>query len=203
MCGFLAARHTDLSSLTRDQTLTPCTGRHSLNHGTTREVPLLVTSYIRLSIQILFFPFSLLWFSCLKISLFILWVCYQIEVSIVYFSTPSFNLYATIKSLKASSDKESKFSDCLFISLLKVLCTFACFFLTEGNKRRDELEKLVLTFFCKTRSSIDELPQAFVFLENSLFLLHIWMITLLDRVFWGDHFHLSVFEKVIRLSPGL
>ena len=144
MCGFLAARHTYLSSLTRDQTLTSCARRHSLNHRTareapllvtsciplsnslnhrtTREAPLLVTSYIPLSIQVLFFPFSLLWFSCLKISLFILWVCYQIEVSIVYFS---FNLYAIIKCLKANSDKESQFSDCLFISLLKVLCTFA------------------------------------------------------------------------------
>ena len=120
-----------LSSLTRDQTLTPCARRHSLNHRTTRETPLLVTSYIPLSIQVLFFPFSLLWFSCLKISLFILWVCYQIEVSIVYFS---FNLYAIIKCLKANSDKESQFSDCLFISLLKVLCTFA--FLFPFNKRK-------------------------------------------------------------------
>ena len=29
----------DLSSLTRDQTCTPCTGRQSLNHWTTREAP--------------------------------------------------------------------------------------------------------------------------------------------------------------------
>ena len=28
-----------LSSLTRDQTCTPCTGRQSLNHWTTREAP--------------------------------------------------------------------------------------------------------------------------------------------------------------------
>ena len=30
----------DLSSLTRDRTCTPCIGRRSLNHWTTREVPL-------------------------------------------------------------------------------------------------------------------------------------------------------------------
>ena len=29
----------DLSSLTRDQTCTPCIGRRSLNHWTAREVP--------------------------------------------------------------------------------------------------------------------------------------------------------------------
>ena len=29
----------DLSSPTRDQTLTPCIGRPSLNHWTTREIP--------------------------------------------------------------------------------------------------------------------------------------------------------------------
>ena len=166
MCGFLAARHMDLSSLTRDQTLTPCTRRLSLNHRPTREVPLLVTSYIHLSIQVLFFPFSLLWFSCLKICLFILWVCYQIEVSIVYFS---FNLYATIKCLKANSDKESQFSDCLFISLLKVLCTSAFLFPFNKRKQKKWVRKVCFNiFFCKTRSSIDELPQAFVFLEKSI-----------------------------------
>ena len=36
---FLAMRHVDLSSLTRDQTHTPCTGRWPLTHWTTRELP--------------------------------------------------------------------------------------------------------------------------------------------------------------------
>ena len=34
----------DLSSLIRDQTHTPCSGRRSLNHWTTREVPQLVVN---------------------------------------------------------------------------------------------------------------------------------------------------------------
>ena len=37
-CGLLATRHVDLSSLTRDRTHTPCIGRPSFNHWTTREV---------------------------------------------------------------------------------------------------------------------------------------------------------------------
>ena len=38
----------DLSSLTRDQTCTPCIGRRSLNHWTTREVPrfLFIVCYV-------------------------------------------------------------------------------------------------------------------------------------------------------------
>ena len=39
---FLATRHVHHSSLTRDQTHTPCIGRQNLNHQTTREVPRLI-----------------------------------------------------------------------------------------------------------------------------------------------------------------
>ena len=37
--GFLVMRHVVFSSLTRDQTYTPCIGRCSLNHWTARAVP--------------------------------------------------------------------------------------------------------------------------------------------------------------------
>ena len=37
--GFLVVRHVVFSSLTRDQSYTPCVGRCSLNHWTARAVP--------------------------------------------------------------------------------------------------------------------------------------------------------------------
>ena len=40
LCLYVVAiRHVDISSQTRDWTGTPCIGRWSLNHWTTREVP--------------------------------------------------------------------------------------------------------------------------------------------------------------------
>ena len=66
----------------------------------------------------------------LKLSLFIWWGCYQIEVAIAIFSNFP---YAITKWLKIYSDKEFQFSDSvfLFITLLKVLCAFAFLFLVE------------------------------------------------------------------------
>ena len=61
-------------------------------------------------------------------------VCYQIEVAIVIFTAFSpFNLYAIINCLTTSSDIELQFSDSvsLFITLLKVFCTFALSFKGE------------------------------------------------------------------------
>ena len=40
--GFLPRGMWDLSSLTRDQTSTPCNGRQNLNHWIIREVPQIV-----------------------------------------------------------------------------------------------------------------------------------------------------------------
>ena len=39
---WLATRYVHLSSLTRDQTHTPCIGRQNLNHQTTGEAPRLI-----------------------------------------------------------------------------------------------------------------------------------------------------------------
>ena len=45
----------DLSSLTRDQTRTPCIGRQSLNHWTTRKVPILIFTLSQIILRRIYF----------------------------------------------------------------------------------------------------------------------------------------------------
>ena len=47
---FFVMRHLDLSFLTRDQTCTPCIGRQSLSHWTTREVPRKILKVMQLMV---------------------------------------------------------------------------------------------------------------------------------------------------------
>ena len=106
---------------------------------------LLIASYLHLPIWILFFPFPLWGLYCLKLSPFILWVCYQVEVAIVIFA---------IISVQKHSDIELKISDSVCLSPYPKFCALFPF----GFKEKSSFQ---LFFFFKGRSSGNELPQLF------------------------------------------
>ena len=73
---FLATRHMASYSLTRDQTHNPCTGRQSLNHWTTREVPVGLCFYCTSFSVFLSFSFFSLHF--------LFWLLYVFSVFLKY-----------------------------------------------------------------------------------------------------------------------
>ena len=80
------------------------------------------------------FSFLLFCFCCLKLSLFMLWICYQIEVGMVIFSAFfSFTLYTVIKCWKLYSDIESQFSNSVYLSPCSKFCVLLSFCFREKS----------------------------------------------------------------------
>ena len=118
----------------------------------------------------------LLCFCFLTLSLSMLWVCYQTEVAYSYFSAvffSLFNLYALI---------ELQFSGSVLSSCSKFCVPLSFLFLLE-----------VLLSTCLVRQVLCWWTPLSFCLRKSLSLLHIWTMSLLDRVFLADGFYLLVF----------